>query len=81
MSSSSWFNASIGEILSISTSNVFTSVEIGLKEDPWFLINADSNDISVIIDKKYIIVGKTELNITNEILNLLDEKVKKISLD
>ena len=38
-------------------------------------------NISVIIDKKYIIVGKTELNITNEILNLLDEKVKKISLD
>ena len=42
-----------GEILSISTSNVFTSVEIGLKEDPWFLINADSNDISVNIDKNY----------------------------
>ena len=38
-------------------------------------------NISVIIDKKYIIVGKTELNITNEILNLLDAKVKKISLD
>ena len=38
-------------------------------------------NISVIIDKKYIIVGKTELNITNEILNLLNEKVKKISLD
>ena len=38
-------------------------------------------NISVIIDKKYIIVGKTELNITNEILNLLDEKVKKIGLD
>ena len=38
-------------------------------------------NISVIIDKKYIIVGKTELNITNEILNLLDKKVKKISLD
>ena len=38
-------------------------------------------NISVIIDKKYIIVGKTELNITNEILNLLDEKVKKITLD
>ena len=39
------------------------------------------NNISVIIDKKYIIVGKTELNITDEILSLLDSKVKKISLD
>ena len=42
-----------GEILSISASKVFTSVEIGLKEDPWFLINADSSDISVKIDKNY----------------------------
>jgi len=39
------------------------------------------NNISIIIDKKYIIVGKTELNITEEILNLLDSKVKKINLD
>ena len=38
-------------------------------------------NISIIIDKKYIIVGKTELNITNEILKLIDDKVKKIGLD
>jgi outer membrane protein len=38
-------------------------------------------NISIIFDKKYIIVGKTDLNITNEILELLDNKVKKISLD
>jgi len=42
---------------------------------------AEKNNISVIIDKKYIIVGKTELNVTNDILNLLDKKVKKINLD
>ncbi len=38
-------------------------------------------NISIIFDQKYIIVGKTDLNITNEILELLDNKVKKISLD
>ena len=42
---------------------------------------AEENNISVIIDKKYIIVGKTELNVTNDILDLLDKKVKKINLD
>ena len=42
-----------GEILSISTSKVFSSVKTGLKKDPWFLINADSNDISVRIDRSY----------------------------
>ncbi len=38
-------------------------------------------NISIIFDQKYIIVGKTDLNITTEILELLDNKVKKISLD
>ena len=38
-------------------------------------------DISIIMDKKNIIVGKTELNLTNEILKLLDNKIKKINLN
>ena len=38
-------------------------------------------DISLIVDKKNIIVGKTELNITKEILTLLDNKIKKIKLN
>ena len=38
-------------------------------------------DISIIMDKKNIIVGKTELNLTNEILKLLDGKIKKINLN
>ena len=42
---------------------------------------AEENNISVIIDKKYIVVGKTELNVTNDILNILDKKIKKINLD
>ena len=39
------------------------------------------NNISIIIDKKNIIVGKTELNITEKILNVLDSKIKKIKLN
>ncbi len=42
---------------------------------------SDKNSISLIIEKKNIIIGKTELDITKEIIILLDEKIKKISID
>ena len=42
---------------------------------------SDENSISLIIQKKNIIIGKTELDITKDILNLLDKKIKKISID
>ena len=38
------------------------------------------NNISLIVDKKYIIVGKTELNVTKKILDILNSKIKKIVL-
>ena len=36
------------------------------------------NNILLIVDKKNIIIGKTELNITNNILKLLDNKITKV---
>ena len=39
------------------------------------------NNISLIVDKKYIIVGKTELNVTKKILDILNSKIKKIVLN
>ena len=39
------------------------------------------NNISIVMDKKNIIVGKTELNITKKILTLLDNKIKKIKIN
>ena len=38
------------------------------------------NSISMIVEKKSIIIGKSELNITNDILDLLNKKIKKIDL-
>jgi Skp family chaperone for outer membrane proteins len=38
------------------------------------------NSISFIIPKKNIIIGKTELDLTNTILKLLDSKVKSIEI-
>ena len=40
---------------------------------------AEKNSISLIVQKKYIVVGKTELDITNDILKIFNEEVKSIS--
>ncbi len=60
-------NKAVGEILKI-TNEILA--EYSLK-----------NSILIIIEKKNIVIGKTELDITNEILNLLNDKVKKIKLN
>ena len=42
---------------------------------------ADENSISIIIQKKNIIIGKSNLDITPQILSLLDKKISRIKLD
>ena len=42
---------------------------------------SDNNSISLIIQKRNIIIGKTSLDITDDILKIVDEKIKKISLE
>ena len=42
---------------------------------------SDKNSISLIIDKKNIIIGKTLLDITDDVLKIIDEKIGKIQLD
>ena len=39
------------------------------------------NSISLMIDKKNIVIGKTQLDITNDILVLLNKKISNISLN
>ena len=38
------------------------------------------NELTFIIDQKNIIIGKTELNITNEILKLINKKLTQIDI-
>jgi len=42
---------------------------------------ADKNNLTFIIDQKNIIIGKTDLNITKKIIDLLNNKIKKIKLN
>ena len=39
------------------------------------------NEISLIIDKKNIIIGKTQLDVTSEILSLLNKKINKVEIN
>ena len=42
---------------------------------------AAKNNISIIVQKKNIIMGKKELDITSDILKIVDEKISKIKFD
>ena len=58
-----------------------SSITTLLKEiNPILTEFAKTNEITLIIDKRYIILGKNELDITNQILEILDKKIKKINL-
>ena len=39
------------------------------------------NSISIIIEKKNIFMGKNDLDITDQVLKIVDTKVSKIQLD
>ena len=42
---------------------------------------SEKNSISIIIDKKNVIIGKTTLDISEDILKIVDKKIGKIELD
>ena len=42
---------------------------------------SNKNKITFILDQNNIIIGRTDLNVTSEILKLLDQKLTKISLN
>ena len=42
---------------------------------------SNKNQLAFIIDQKNIIIGKSDLNITKEILKSLNQKLSKINID
>ena len=39
-----------------------------------------TNNVQLVINKKNVLIGKSEFDTTSEILSLLDKKIKKIKL-
>ena len=76
------YNQERNQKIDLLTKKRLESMEKILKNlSPILTEYSQKNNISIIMDKKYIIVGKTELNLTEEILKLLDNKIKKISIN
>ena len=46
--------------------------------NPILTTYSKENSISIIIEKRNIIIGKTDLDITEEIVNILNKKIKKL---
>ena len=49
--------------------------------DPILKDYASKNSISLILQKKNILLGENSIDITSDILKLLDNKIKKIDLE
>ena len=49
--------------------------------DPILKDYASKNSISLILQKKNILLGENSIDITDDILKLLDNKIKKIDLE
>ena len=41
---------------------------------------ADENEISIILKKKNLIIGKTTLDITGEIIKIIDNEIKEFKI-
>ncbi len=76
------YNIERNEKINSLTKKRLSSMEEIIKSlSPILAEYSKENNISIIMDKKNIIIGKTELNITKKILDLLDNKIKKIKLN
>ena len=60
---------------------VQASAEFSQKIKPILGDYAAKNNISIIVQKKNIIMGKKELDITLDIIKIVEEKIKKIKFD
>ena len=65
-------------IQDITTKRRNASSEFFKKINPILGKYATENDISFILQKKNIIMGKTELDITDDVLTIIDKEVSKI---
>ena len=70
------------EAIDLSTkSRLNASADFAEKIKPILADYASENDIDMIIQKKNIIMGKTDLDITDVILKIVDKKINKLKVN
>ncbi|MBD1161928.1 OmpH family outer membrane protein [Pelagibacterales bacterium SAG-MED15] len=57
------------------------SADFAIKIKPILAEYASKNEIAMVIQKKNIIMGKSKLDITDEILKIVDDKINKLKID
>ena len=70
------------EAIDLSTkSRLNASADFAEKIKPILADYASENNIDMIIQKKNIVMGKTDLDITDEILKIVDKKINKLKVN
>ena len=70
------------EAIDTSTKNrLNASADFANKIKPILAEYAGDNDIDMVIQKKNIIMGKSSLDITNEILKIVDDKISNLKIN
>ncbi len=65
----------------INNNKIYATSQILENLKPILSKYSDENKIDLILQKKNIIIGKNNLNITEDIIKLLDKKIKTIKID
>ena len=68
-------------IQEFTSKRVNASADFAIKIKPILAEYASKNDIAMVIQKKNIIMGKSTLDITDEILKIVDDKINKLKID
>ena len=65
------------------SNNRFVSAQTELvnKLNPILAEYSENNDISLILQKKMVVIGKTDLDITKDILELTNKEIKNIKIN
>ena len=65
----------------VTQKRIKASADFAQKIKPILAEYAKNNNIDMVIQKKNIIMGKTDLDITNQILKIVDKKISKLDIN
>ena len=65
----------------VTKKRISASADFAQKIKPILADYAKENSIDIVIQKKNIIMGKSQLDITNEILKIVDSKISKLEIN
>ena len=71
-------NEKVKKINEFNKKKIDASEQLFKSIEPILIEYSNKNSISIFLQKKYIVIGKSELNKTNEILEIVNQKITEI---